>query len=964
MKRKVKIEALPKARTGQQVGYGLYNRLATMGGLSDTRPSNDLGVSRTIGAVPREDATIEAEGGETVFGDIAGIGIPQHYTITGPRHAQGGVPMALDGGEFIFSDYHNMKLKDPEALSYFGKTAKKGGKGKGFTYADIAKQYDINKYLKILKDPNSDDIDKKTAERMIENFNLKLGALGLHQEAQKGFEQGVPEVSRPYMEKMNITEEDLGIVPQEEMSPEMMLCGGKVPRRLKRQMGGPGAEMMGQEQMMDPSMMGQPGIEQQQDPMAQIMPMIEQMMSQGADPNQIAVELLGMGVEPEMIMEVFMQMGMPEGEAQMAIEAAMSEMQQPEMMDPAMMEGQGMSPDMMPEMDPTMGMMQMGGAPQMGMQQEPSLEDMIAQALQEGASPEEVLQALVQNGVPEQEAQQAVSNVAQQIQAPQQQMMQRGGFQLIDLNIFKNKYSKGGQIKRYEYYGNRLKKLEKMYNDAGGKLSVPQKMKMNTELQSIFKEYDKEFGLPPGAKGNYGMDVNKAMTMARSLGDDITTRYNKELGQQKAKSPEQSQTTAQTATQTQVPAATQTNVVTPAANTNTATQNVNIAGQTPTKASANPTFPKQTKVGNYYGKVNKELFDETVARNQWFDWTDFDPSNSEDVKRFQREYNELVDKYNLDADKVTVDGKIGEQTQSINVGYDPDKEDKIDEIDNVDNINNVKKQIVDSNRSDVVDPNIQEYRDPVEADWTTPDIVNFRGAISDRLGAKTYYPHAQMHSPQFADPTFYDVSRTAAGIGEQSNIAGQALGQFTGPQALSARMASIQGQGAKAMADAIGNYDDRNVGIANQFASQDAQIANQAQLQNLDRMKRFYDEGTIAQQQRDNTKRQLDSNIRQGFAQGSRNASDIALMNATSEQFNIDPLTGRVVFTGVDKPIDNSQLAKDYDAKLREYMETLGDPKAAVQAANNWQRTQAGKPSFAQKGGYVMGANVFPFMFY
>ena len=886
MKRKVKIEALPKARTGQQVGYGLYNRLATMGGLSDAKPSNELGVSKTIGAVPREDATIEAEGGETVFGDIAGIGIPQHYTITGPRHAQGGVPMALDGGEFIFSDYHNMKLKDPEALSYFGKTAKKGGKGKGFTYADIAKQYDINKYLKILKDPNSDDIDKKTAERMIENFNLKLGALGLHQEAQKGFEQGVPEVSRPYMDKMGITEEDLGIIPQEEMSPEMMMCGGKAPRKLKRQMGGPGAEMMGQEQMMDPSMMGQPGMEQQQDPMAQIMPMVEEMISQGADPNQIAAELLNMGLEPEMIIEVFMQMGMPEGEVQMAIEAAMSDMQQPEMMDPTMMEGQGMNPEMMPEMDPTMGMMQMGG-----MQQEPSLEDMIVEALQQGASPEEVLQALVQNGVPEQEAQQAVSNVSQQMQAPQQQMMQRGG--LV-------KYQTAGQTPPSSKPTPPYKESEAI-DDVG------------VERLNYFLRRVGEKELPKGStKEQIEEAAGKVQAAMIEVNPDLVYDYMMNVSHK---------------------------------------PNNKLIKLIPSDYDKTNTGVRKAIED---GKLTKEQVINAYKDNKW--WyralsTDRKHLSPEEYEKKMLEPGVMQDDLKFFYDP--------ESNTYITYYTDENNEDVI-----VNTSDKKPDEIQEGKRPDIVDPNIEEYRDPIEADWTAPDIVNFRGAISDRLGAKTYYPHAQMHSPQFADPTFYDVSRTAAGISEQSNIAGQALGQFTGPQALSARTASIQGQGAKAMADAIGNYDDRNVGIANQFASQDAQIANQAQLQNLDRMKRFYDEGTIAQQQRDNTKRQLDSNIRQGFAQGWRNASDIALMNATSEQYNIDPLTGTVVFTGVDKPMDNSQFAKDYDAKLREYMETLGDPKAAVQAANNWQRTQAGKPSFAQKGGYVLGANVFPFMFY
>jgi hypothetical protein len=628
-KRRVQIVELPKAKTGQQVGYGLYNRLATMGGLSDSRPRNDLSVSKTIGGVPREEANLEAEGGETVMIPEIYGNIPTHFTITGPRHAQGGVPMNLPENSFIFSDFVDMKIKDPDVLNYFNKTAKKGGKGKGYTPADIAKQYDINKYIKILQDPSSDDIDKKTAELMIKNYNLKLGALGLVQEAQKGFEDGVPEVSEPFMDKMGISPADLGVVSPEAkelsgaiqqmveqgigveevigqlltqeippeiimealtvlgmdqkeaaalleavmmqvtesveqpmqsqqespypempidtqgadiqnqqmmeepgMSPEMMLYGGKVRRLKRKQMGGP-ADMMPPEQMM-----GQPEMEQE-DPMQEIMQQVamgvEEMMQAGENVNTIVMQLLQMQVPEEVIAEVLVQFGVPEQEIQQAFEVAMShpEMGQDPMMDPNM-QGQGMSPDMMPGMDPSM--MQIGGsyyspelmedggifdpfnrygdkpfnlsmdksneegnwipgmsrgrkdarqirrnvnrriregyvdpqgidysqfartrtkdfmvkAPkvptffdggeaQTNMQQDSSLEEMIIEALEQGADPQQVIEILVQQGLDPERAQEAVMMVTQQMGQP---MMRRGGSL--------PKYEKAGEVpKKY-----------------------------------------------------------------------------------------------------------------------------------------------------------------------------------------------------------------------------------------------------------------------------------------------------------------------------------------------------------------------------------------------------------------------------------------------------------------------------------------------------------------------------------
>lgn len=162
-------------------------------------------VKDSISAVPREDANLEAEGGETAYGDINGDGFPEHYKINGPRHTEGGVPLNIPDGTFIFSDTRSMKITDCNILKMFNKPCGKGG----FTPATLAKPYDINSYRKILQDPTSDQLDKKTAELMIKQYVLKLGALALAQESKKGFPQGIPEVARPYMEAMGIKDEDL-----------------------------------------------------------------------------------------------------------------------------------------------------------------------------------------------------------------------------------------------------------------------------------------------------------------------------------------------------------------------------------------------------------------------------------------------------------------------------------------------------------------------------------------------------------------------------------------------------------------------------------------------------------------------------------------------------------------------------------------------------------------------------------
>lgn len=366
---KVRIKRLPQARTGYQVQGALRNDVPAMGGADYNAYIGEpkLKGSKYITKVPRDEANLEAEGGETVFGDINGDGMPEHKIIKGPRHAQGGVPLSLPDDTFIFSDFNGMKLKDSNLLGMFGK----GGATKGFTPAELAKQYDIEKYRKILQDPESDTIDRKTAELMLKNYTLKLGALALAQESKKGFPQGIPAVARPYMEANNIKEEDLiptevnalneqidaqykqneasaeteaspteeqdmmsGVDQAQEMNQgqpvaqpsqeEMMRYGGF--RRLRRAQ--EGMQQQGQPSEEDMAMMQQQG--QQQgggDQMQQMMQQIGQALEQGAQPEDVIAQLLQSQVPPQAIMQIFVQLGMPEEQVGSAIQSVMAELQ-------------------------------------------------------------------------------------------------------------------------------------------------------------------------------------------------------------------------------------------------------------------------------------------------------------------------------------------------------------------------------------------------------------------------------------------------------------------------------------------------------------------------------------------------------------------------------------------------------------------------------------------------------------
>ena len=227
----IKIKSVPnKAKTGSQLDYSLVDRNTLF--LKPNTPVNS-DVKNTIGAVPRDKANIEAEGGETVVGDINNDGFLEHQTIVGKRHSQGGVPLNVPEGSFIFSDTKKMMIKDPEVLSIFGMKPNKAG----YTPAEIAKKYNINDYIAILKDPAKDKYSKETAQIMLDSNLKKLGMLALIQESMKGFPDGVPAIAESIMGQMMGGQESYeqeqaegSQEPQEEMQePMQQRYGGELP---------------------------------------------------------------------------------------------------------------------------------------------------------------------------------------------------------------------------------------------------------------------------------------------------------------------------------------------------------------------------------------------------------------------------------------------------------------------------------------------------------------------------------------------------------------------------------------------------------------------------------------------------------------------------------------------------------------------------------------------------------------
>ena len=178
--------------TGDQADFGLVTTPQQYYGETMFNNTDDQSVRHSLSSVPREDANIEAEGGETVLTDLNNDGNFGLYDIQGPRHSQGGVPMFLPDQSFIFSDTPKLRFTKDE-MSEFDM----GGSKK--TPAKISKRFGLNDYYGELNSQFSDNISSTSAELMLKKNMEDLSKLAFMQEAKKNFDDGVPLASHPFL---------------------------------------------------------------------------------------------------------------------------------------------------------------------------------------------------------------------------------------------------------------------------------------------------------------------------------------------------------------------------------------------------------------------------------------------------------------------------------------------------------------------------------------------------------------------------------------------------------------------------------------------------------------------------------------------------------------------------------------------------------------------------------------------
>lgn len=189
-------------------------------------------ISNTLKPVKRDLANLEAEIGEVAITPGGADGIPKFFKIGGKNHYDGGTPLSLPENTFIYSKTKSMIIKDPKILKELT------GSTKPASPAELAKKFDYSEYIAVLQNKNTDPVERKTAEIMIENMINKLGQIAIIQEAKKGFPSGIPLIAGPYLEKAGI-------------DPQMLLPKTEDPELISDIE----QQVMDDSQQMDPRMM-------------------------------------------------------------------------------------------------------------------------------------------------------------------------------------------------------------------------------------------------------------------------------------------------------------------------------------------------------------------------------------------------------------------------------------------------------------------------------------------------------------------------------------------------------------------------------------------------------------------------------------------------------------------------------------------------------------------------------------
>lgn len=173
-------------------------------------------------------------------------------------------------------------------------------------------------------------------------------------------------------------------------------------------------------------------------------------------------------------------------------------------------------------------------------------------------------------------------------------------------------------------------------------------------------------------------------------------------------------------------------------------------------------------------------------------------------------------------------------------------------------------------------------------DYSTPDKFAIANSLYNAANLHKYMPWEAPVSAVTPDVVFMDPTRALAANSEQANSAQQVAALSGNNKAARANSSAIQGQGAVGAANIIGDYNNRNVAIANQAGEQYANITNQLLQQKAARANRLYQGTVTANQQYDNSSRDARADIIGQYSNAYKNRAAKDSINQTNQYYYLD----------------------------------------------------------------------------
>ena len=855
MLRKVKITGLPKAakggpRVNPAMGFNAntLNWPAMPGQMSD----KPIMVKKSIGPTKGK-PDIEAEKGETIVADYMNGGIPQQYIIGGKRHSQGGTNLSVpkNSPAFIFSDTPALKIKDEEVLAMFNKKLKNGG----LTPAEIAKQYNINDYYAMLLDPDSDDIQRKTAEAMIAKYNLKLGGLALYQESMKGFKEGgIPPISQSYVEMT-------GIDPQSIMPPEPtqaqqenpygdMAKYGKsinkfIPQARKGNKGdNPLLQALNNlmpRRSADPfPMFGnrrQP-VGYRFNPQANI---IEVVNSNG--------EVIGYGTRGGGNGATFVSgntylNGVNTGTQTTTTTTKKKKVKKQVVpADAQIIKRSAYATDAEYEAARDKAFADAGGKKTVYTQDKNGRYYTVEEKDYAGSNADENIEMIKGAFKNPKVAEEFKANI---------------------LKSFDQKNKSGKSV--VSHAGLKKADVEKMTADE----LADQFIEFNTRNIKGIEQLSKDLGIKPGdmSQGSVLKFFNNA------TGKKLTDCSRDAQGKPNSKEDQQR-----------------------CANLKyTSLDDLYEKTGTPMPKDAKSKALQQLTYIGYdnllKARDNKEIKDDEINKS-------LSPfiigQKGVGDEKIAGKYAGSIS----DADAIYTNTTAGEYAAITGKKRNEKElgETETEEDETTTDVNNVN---TNANM-----PYGFGYKPKKE--YFIQDENRMAFDLGNLLTAKKYMPWQASLNPSLIKNEYYSPERELAANAEQSNIMANVLAGFTGRKKFSSAASQLSGAGAKNAADILGRYNNLNVGVANRSAEQNADILNRFNMLNADLATKLYDKNTIANQQYRNAKIAYGDNFVTSMNNAITNASNAYNLNQMYPQFNISPRRGGdMFFTGVPKPINTT----------------------------------------------------------